>query len=122
MKTSPVELCSEQETFTTSHGLEEGFQTNSSSPCDRTRSALLADIDSLAETQSVAETLRLTARLLAEVEISVTHLSLNRGGFVTVWKSSLPPACETELSGFLSARAETAKLSAHYCGELSLLM
>ncbi|HKC66301.1 MAG TPA: sigma 54-interacting transcriptional regulator [Pyrinomonadaceae bacterium] len=121
MKTSPAELYSEQETFTISHSLEEDCKTKSSSSYERT-SALLAEIDSLAETESVAETLELTARLLAEVEIAVTHLSLNRGGFVTVWKSSLVTACETELSGFLSARAETAKLSAHYCGELSLLM
>lgn len=120
MKTSPAELYPEQETFTTSSGLEDDSQTRSPSH-DRT-TALLADIDSLAETGSVAETLELTSRLLAEVEVAVTHLSLNRGGFVTTWKSSQASACETDPPGFLPARAETAELSAHYFGELSPLM
>lgn len=72
MKISPAELYSEQETFTTSPGLEEEFQTRPPG-CERT-TALLARIDTLAETESVAQTLELTTRLLAEVEIAVTRL------------------------------------------------
>src|SRR5919202_561244 len=83
---SPTELFSEQVTFTTSPNLEEDLQTRSPL-CDRT-TALLAEINSLAETNSVAETLELTARLLAELEIAVTRLTLDRGGFVTAWKPS----------------------------------
>ena len=60
---SPTELYSEQDTFTTSPNLEEELQTRSQS-CDRT-TALLAEINSLAETNSVAETLELTARQTA---------------------------------------------------------
>jgi hypothetical protein len=120
---SPTELYSEQDNFTTSPNLEEELQTRSQS-CDRT-SALLADINSLAETNSVAETLELTARLLAEVEIAVTRLTLDRGGFVTVWRTSEAPARETgtqatDLS--VSARAEATSLEAHYRGEMNPLM
>ncbi|HEV7843185.1 MAG TPA: hypothetical protein VGO69_05780 [Pyrinomonadaceae bacterium] len=79
---SPTELFSEQDTFTTSPNLEEDLQTRSPS-CDRT-TALLNEINSLAETNSVAETLELTARLLAEVEIAVICLTLDRGGFVAM--------------------------------------
>lgn len=120
---SPTELYSEQDTFTTSLNLEEDLQTRSSS-CDRT-TALLAEINSLAETNSVAETLELTARLLAEVEIAVTRLTLDRGGFVTVWKPSQALAGGTGTpakDASVSVRAETTSLEAHYCGELNPLM
>jgi transcriptional regulator with GAF, ATPase, and Fis domain len=120
---SPTELFSEQVTFTTSPNLEEDLQTRSAS-CDRT-TALLAEINSLAETNSVAETLELTARLLAEVEIAVTHLTLDRGGFVTVWKPSQALAGGTGTpanDASVSVRAETTSLEAHYCGELNPLM
>jgi transcriptional regulator with PAS, ATPase and Fis domain len=120
---SPTELYSEQDTFTISPNLEEDLQTRSPSG-DRT-TALLNEINSLAETNSVAETLELTARLLAEVEIAVTHLSLDRGGFVVVWKPSQALAGEMGTStkdASVSVRAETTSLEAHYCGELNPLM
>jgi transcriptional regulator of acetoin/glycerol metabolism len=116
----PTELYSEQDTFTTSPNLEEDLQTRSQS-CDRT-TTLLAEINSLAETNSVAETLELTARLLAEVEVSVTRLTLDRGGFVTVWRPSEAPARETgaqATDASISARAEATSLEAHYCGEMN---
>src|SRR5437660_7642944 len=93
---SPTELFSEQVTFTTSPNLEEDIQTRSPS-CDRT-TALLNEINSLAETNSVAETLELTARLLAEVEVAVTRLTLDRGGFVIAWKPSQALTGETGTS------------------------
>ena len=121
--TSPAELYSEQDTFTTSANLEEDLQTRFPS-CDRT-TALLNEINSLAETNSVAETLELTARLLTEVEIAVTHLSLDRGGFVTVWKPSQALSCGMAPSGedaSVSVRSESTSLEAHYRGELNPLM
>ena len=121
---SPAELYSEQDTFTTSANLEEDLQTRSPSSCART-TALLNEINSLAETNSVAETLELTARLLTEVEIAVTHLSLDRGGFVTVWKPSQAGACGRAPSGedaSVSVRSETTSLEAFYRGELNPLM
>ena len=88
---SPTELSSEQDTFTTSPNLEEDLQTRPPA-CART-TALLDEINSLAETNSVAETLELTSRLLAEVDITVTCLTLNRAGFFTSWRpSQAPPA------------------------------
>src|ERR1051325_7672173 len=120
---SPTELYSEQDTFTTSSNLEEDLQIRSPS-CGRT-TALLDLTNSLAETNSVAETLELTARLLAEVEIAVTRLTLDRGGFVIVWKPSQALTSETGTStkdASVSVRAETTSLEAHYCGELNPLM
>src|SRR2546423_12119768 len=93
---TPTELFAEHDTLTTSLNLEEDLQTRSPS-CDRT-TALLAEINSLAETNSVAETLELTGRLLAEVEIAVTRLTLDRGGFVIVWKPSQALTGETGTS------------------------
>ena len=118
---SPTELISEQDTFSTSLNLED-LQTRSPS-CGRT-TALLDEINSLAETNSVAETLELTARLLAQVEIAVTRLTLDRGGFVTAWKPLQAPAGGTGTSlkdASVSVRAETTSLEAHYCGELNPL-
>jgi transcriptional regulator with PAS, ATPase and Fis domain len=120
---SPTELYSEQDTFTTSPNLEEDLQTRSPS-CDRT-TALLDEINSLAETNSVSETLDLTARLLAEVEIAVTRLTLDRGGFVVVWKPSQALVGATGASTkdtSVSVRAEMTSLEAHYRGELNPLM
>src|SRR5438105_2091596 len=120
---SPTELYSEKDTFTTSLNLEEDIQTRSPS-CDRT-TALLNEINSLAETNSVAETLELTARLLAEVEIAVTRLTLDRGGFVVVREPSQALVGATGAStkdASVSVRAETTSLEAHYCGELNPLM
>lgn len=87
--------------------------------------ALLAEISSLAETASITETLELTARLLGELEVVLTSLSLDRGGFVTSWKPSQTPAHEAESSSghaSISARADVASLEAHYRGELYPLM
>jgi hypothetical protein len=120
---SPTELFSEQDTFTTSPNIEEDLQTRSPS-CGRT-TALLAEINSLAETNSIAETLDLTARLLAGVEIAVTRLTLDRGGFITAWKPSQALTGETGTAtkdASVSVRAETTSLEAHYCGELNPLM
>lgn len=120
---SPTKLFSEQDTFTTSPNLEEDLQIRSPS-CDRT-TALLAEINSLAETNSIAETLDLTARLLAGVEIAVTHLTLDRGGFVTAWKPSqalASGAVTPAKDASISVRAETTSLEAHYCGELNPFM
>ena len=120
---SPTELLSEQDTFTTSSNLEEDLQTRSPS-CART-TALLDEINSLAETTSVAETLELTSRLLAEVDITITHLTLDRAGFISSWR---PPQAlaggagtSTKETSF-SVRAETTSLEAHYRGELNPLM
>jgi transcriptional regulator with GAF, ATPase, and Fis domain len=120
---SPTELCSEQDTFTSSPTIEEDLETRAPS-CDRT-TALLAEINSLAETNSVAETLELTERLLAEVDITVTRLTLDRGGFVIVWKPLQALTGETGTStkdASVSVRAETTSLEAHYCGDLNPLM
>jgi DNA-binding NtrC family response regulator len=69
---SPTELYSEQDIFTTPTNLGEELQTGSQS-CDRT-TALLDEINSLAETNSVAETLELTARLLAVLKVETVPL------------------------------------------------
>jgi len=120
---SPAERHSEQGvSAATSPDIEEELQTGSPSSCRTT--ALLYEINSLAETDSVAETLELTAQLFAQLEIAVTSLSLDRCGFVTSWHPSRASAREAESSGkvtSLSAQADGFSLEAHYRGELNPL-
>jgi transcriptional regulator with GAF, ATPase, and Fis domain len=120
---SPAEQRSEQDVSAAPPNLEEELQTRSSLSCERT-TALLAEINSLAETNSVDETLELTAQLMAQVEIVVTSLSLDRCGFITSWKSPQTITREMESSkndSSISVKADTFSLEAYYQGELNTL-
>jgi transcriptional regulator with GAF, ATPase, and Fis domain len=122
--TSPTELHSDQDISPVSSNPEEAkHSTASNTPGDRT-SGLLAEINSLTETDSIAETLELTARLLAQVEMAVTKLSLDRCGFVTTWKPGHITANQkgpSDKGASISACADTASLEAHFTGELNPL-
>ena len=120
---SPTKQHSEQATsaapFTVAEGPEARSQVSSEHAI-----TLLAEISSLAETASIAETLELTARLLSELEISITSLSLDRAGFITVWKPAQTIAREAEPSGrdaSISMRVDAVSLEAHHHGELNAL-
>jgi DNA-binding NtrC family response regulator len=120
---SPTNQQSEQGTSARSFTVQEELSARPPASSEHV-SALLAEINSLAETASIAETLELSARLLGELEIAVTSLSLDRGGFVTSWKSSEALVHEVDSSlsdASISARADAASLEVRYRGELNPL-
>ncbi len=123
---SPTKRHTEQDTSAASVAAEETRPPFPKDACEHATvaAAPLAGLGALTETASTAETLELTARLLGEMEVAVTSLSLDRGGSVTLWK---PPqtlareeeSAESDMS--ISVRAGTASLEACYRGELSQL-
>ena len=121
---SPTKQHSEQGTSAPSLTAQEEAPARSQASSEHA-TALLTEINSLAETASIAETLELTERLLGELEIAVTSLSLDRGGFVTSWRRAQTLVHdEVESStgdASISARADAASLEAHHRGELNQL-
>lgn len=123
---SPTELRAEMPTSDTTLDASESIQ--SCSPTSSERAALLFEVEQLAATHSVTETLETTARLLTEIEIQVAALGLDRNGFITHWKSPLASELishhESEASPSLAAcsvRVGTTALEARCCGSLSKL-
>ena len=85
---SPTELRAEMPTSDTTLNASESIQ--SCSPTSPERAALLLfEVEQLAATHTVTETLETAARLLTEIEIQVAALRLDRNGFITNWKSPL---------------------------------
>lgn len=79
--------------------------------------SLVDKINELTVTNSTAETLELTARLLGELGVAVASLSLDRGGFVTSAKSSLTSAHDAQSAGkdtSISVRAGAAEIEARF--------
>ena len=99
---SPAELEAESQTPDVTRTVSESLES-----CPQTfpdRAALLSDVEQLASTSSVAETLETTVRLLAEIGIPVTSLRLDRNGFVTVWKTPGTSEVLPELKGAADTR------------------
>jgi|GEM_PF-1034306 len=123
---SPTELRAEMPTSDTTLNASESIQ--SCSPTSPERAALLFEVEQLAATHSVTETLETAARLLTEIEIQVAALRLDRNGFITSWKfplaQELIPHHESEASSSLAAcsvRVGTTTLEARCHGSLSKL-
>lgn len=102
---SPVGQVAEERPPVTARGSAEPLLTEVLTSTDR--HALLAHVELITETDSVAETLELTARLLAEVGINVARLRLDRGGFIIEWKPSNPVS---DVLAIRSARSDTTTL------------
>jgi len=123
---SPTELRAEIQSSDTTLNADESFHSSSQIVSDRT--ALLLEVEQLAVTDSVATTLETAARLLAEIEISVNSLRLDRSGFITVWRStrSSPPPTNANPEvvaeqSACTARAGATTLEACYFGSSSKL-
>ncbi len=123
---SPTEPRAEMPTSDTTLDASESIQ--SCSPTSPERAALLFEVEQLAATHSVTETLETAARLLTEIEIQVAALRLDRNGFITNWKSPLAyesiSEYKSEASPSLSAcsvRVGTTTLEARCRGSLSKL-
>lgn len=87
---SPTELRAEVQSSETTLNIAERVHSSSQTISDR--AALLIEVEQLAATDSIAATLETAGRLLAELEISVNSLKLNRSGFLTLWQAPHPSA------------------------------
>jgi len=121
---SPTKRHTEQDTSASSVVVEENHPDLHADAREHANAAttLLTELGALTETASTAETLELTARLLGEMEVALTNLRLDCGGFVTLWKPSQTLAREGESAENnmpISVRASTASLKACYRGELN---
>ncbi len=118
---SPTERRAELQTSETTLNVSEGIQ--SCSPISSERTTPLFEVEQLAATQSVTETLETAACLLADIEIFVASLRLDRNGFITLWKtpqtSESSPESKSEVDATLatcSVRVGTTTLEACYRG------
>ncbi|MDQ3685456.1 MAG: sigma 54-interacting transcriptional regulator, partial [Acidobacteriota bacterium] len=125
---SPTKRHAEQDTSAASIVVEENQSPLPTDACEHTTAAaaaaLLTELGALTATASTAETLELTARLLGEMNVAITNLRLDRGGFITLWKPSQIPAREEESAEnnmSITVRAGTASLEARHRGELNPL-
>ena len=122
----PAEPRAELNTSETTLDTPESIQA--CAPTSSDRATLLFDVEQLAATYSVTETLETAARLLAEIDIAVSSLRLDRNGFSTHWTAphaaENTSAAKNEASGPLticSVRVGTTMLAAYYRGSLSKL-
>ncbi len=91
---SPAKRRTEQDTSAAPVVAEESRPAFPEDACEHATAAAAphAGLGALTETASTAETLEHTARLLGDIDVAVTSLRLDRGGFVTLWKSLQTPA------------------------------
>ncbi len=116
---SPAELRAESQTSDTT--LNSADNIHPCSPTSSDRTALLFEVEQLVATDSITGTLETTARLLAEIEISISSLRLDRNGFATVWKATQPLELSAESKNSInqtpvssSVRVGTTTLEARY--------
>ncbi|MGB8507816.1 MAG: sigma 54-interacting transcriptional regulator [Pyrinomonadaceae bacterium] len=123
---SPTELRAEVQSSETTLNIAERIHSSSATNSDR--AALLIEAEQLAATDSIAATLETASRLLAELEISVSSLKLDRSGFITLWQAPRPiappanasPEVDARLADFV-ARTGVTTLEARYRGSSSKL-
>lgn len=121
MKTDSPAACSSRGDFSSTQLFPS--ESAATSPAhwlaDTARHDLLKRIDALTETNSVTETLDLTALLLTEAGINVSAMRLTRGGFVTLWRS--PHNFQNDNLKTLTANVERNTLEVNYIDEFEAM-